>query len=349
MAADTMERLGIGRGTYVVKVNNRKILDGLMETVGLGGEAEAPRRLTVLRAIDKLDRLGRDEVGQLLGGGRRDESGDFTKGAGLERAAIDAVLAYAGAPSTNRLAGSNSMALRQLDDSFGKTASAAQGIEELREIAALCESAGYGHDRVRIDPSVVRGLEYYTGPVYEVDLLFEVADLSGRPVRFGSVAGGGRYDGLVARFRGEPVPAAGFSIGVSRLAAALAHLGRLSDGEPAGPVVVCVMDRDRLADYLAMAQELRDAGIRAEVYLGGAGLKTQLKYADRRKAPVAVLQGSDEAQRGELQLKDLALGAEMARSIAGHAEWREARVAQRLVPRQALVATVRDMLAPRSV
>ena len=123
-------------------------------------------------------------------------------------------------------------------------------------------------DRIRIDPSVVRGLEYYTGPVYEVELLLETKDEKGRPVRFGSVGGGGRYDGLVSRFRGEPVPATGFSIGVSRLQAALTLIGKLDTKPAPGPVVVTVFDDDRIADYQKMVAKLRNAGIRAELYLG---------------------------------------------------------------------------------
>jgi histidyl-tRNA synthetase len=376
MAADTMERLGIPRGSYVVKVNNRKVLDGVMEAIGLTGDENAGRRLTVLRAIDKLDKFGPEGVRLLLGPGRKDESGDFTKGAGLEEGAIDKLIDYVVRASgevtvledvttavtsgddqrdseilrfgSMRFKESNYSVVEDLRRTFGENETARAGADELAEISTLCAAAGYGRDRIRIDPSVVRGLEYYTGPVYEVELTFPVEGEDGKPVRFGSVAGGGRYDGLVGRFRPEPVPATGFSIGVSRLLAALTHLGRVKTGAEAGPVVVCVMDKDRFADYQKMASELRAAGIRAEVYLGGSGMKAQLKYADRRNAPVAVIQGSDEAAQGVVQLKDLALGAEMAKGIEGNAEWREARVAQKMVSRDNLVAEVRAMLAAAS-
>ncbi len=148
-------------------------------------------------------------------------------------------------------------------------------------------ASGYGSDRIRIDPSVVRGLEYYTGPVYEVELTLETKDEKGRPVRFGSVGGGGRYDGLVSRFRGEPVPATGFSIGVSRLQAALTMLGKIDTTPEFGPVVVTVFDRDRVADYQKMVATLRNAEIRAELYLGNPkNMGNQLKYADRRNSPL---------------------------------------------------------------
>ncbi|OCC01354.1 histidine--tRNA ligase [Labrys sp. WJW] len=339
MAADTMEKLGIPRGSYVVRVNNRKVLDGIMEAIGLAGDDNAGRRLTVLRAIDKFDRLGLEGVRALLGTGRKDESGDFTKGAGLDDSQAQTILDYVAGQS-----GSNADTLARIRPLVSGSTAGSEGVEELARIAELVEKSGYGTDRILIDTSIVRGLEYYTGPVYEVELTFEVKDDQGRPVRFGSVAGGGRYDGLVARFRGEPVPATGFSIGVSRLLSALTALGRVDTTGVAGPVVVCVMDQSRLPDYQAMASELRQAGIRAEVYLGGSGMKAQLKYADRRKAPIAVIQGSDEAEKGEVQLKDLALGAEMAKAIADNSEWREARVAQRLVPRAELVKVVKEML-----
>lgn len=296
MAADTLEALGIPRGSYVIKVNNRKILDGVMEAIGIGGEENAARRLIVLRAIDKLDKFDWVEVGKLLGPGRLDESGDFTKGAGLDESQIGQLKA----------------GLAPLDQQAeATTESGRQGQAELNEMAALFSAAGYGSDRIKIDPSVVRGLEYYTGPVYEAELLFEVKDEAGRPVRFGSVGGGGRYDGLVSRFLDEPVPATGFSIGVSRLLAALTALGKVSTTPEPGPVLVLAMDRDvaGMSAYQRIVKDLRDAGLRAELYLGSAGMKAQMKYADRRGSKVAIIQGSNEREAGEVQIKDLVLGA----------------------------------------
>ena len=164
----------------------------------------------------------------------------------------------------------------------------------------LVDAAGYGEDRIRIDPSVVRGLEYYTGPVYEVELTFEIKDDKGRPVRFGSVGGGGRYDGLVSRFRGEPVPATGFSIGVSRLQAALTALGKLDNKPEPGPVVVTVFDRDRIADYQKMVAALRNAGIRAELYLGNPkhSIGAAAQICRQARQPCAIIQGGDEKAQG---------------------------------------------------
>ncbi|TIU25567.1 MAG: histidine--tRNA ligase family protein, partial [Mesorhizobium sp.] len=282
MMADVMEALGIKRGDYVIRVNNRKVLDGVLEAIGLGGDQNAGRRLTVLRAIDKLDKLGVEGVQLLLGTGRKDESGDFTKGAGLDKPHIELVMNCVAAVGEMRA--SNHATVQDLKGSLGNISACEAGLNELEEIALLCDAAGYGPARIKIDPSVVRGLEYYTGPVFEAELLAEIPNEDGQIVRFGSVGGGGRYDGLVSRFRGEPVPATGFSIGVSRLMTALKNLGKLDISDVVAPVVVLVMDKDTesLGRYQKMVADLRAAGIRSEMYLGGAGMKAQLKYADRR-------------------------------------------------------------------
>jgi histidyl-tRNA synthetase len=344
LAADTMEALGIPRGSYVVKVNNRKVLDGVLESIGLGGEVHAGKRLTVLRAIDKLDRLGPEGVKLLLGEGRTDESGDFTKGAGLNEKEAEQVLAFTAAMGKSATA-----TLDNLESVVAGSKHGLNGVDELRAIAALSGDAGYGDGRIIIDPSVVRGLEYYTGPVYEVDLSFEIKNEAGRPVRFGSVGAGGRYDGLVARFRGEPLPATGFSIGVSRLLAALMHLGKIETRPEPGPVVVTVFDRERLADYQRMVSALRQAGIRAEMYLGSGKFGPQMKYADRRHSPCVVIQGGDERARGEVQIKDLVLGATLT-SIKDRDEYlkKQAEV-QVAVPEDKLVEAVREVLERHGV
>jgi histidyl-tRNA synthetase len=356
MAADTMEALGIPRGSYVVKVNNRKLLDGVMEAIGIGGEENDRRRIMVLRALDKYDRLGVDGVIQLLGGGRKDESGDFTPGAGLTLLQIDAILdtirknfeidvVSQGILDVTR---PDSWSVLGIDPVDSETYE--QGVVAVGDLMTLLMGCGYQTDRIRFDPTVVRGLEYYTGPVYEVELLLETKDEKGRPVRFGSVGGGGRYDGLVSRFRGEPVPATGFSIGVSRLQAALTMLGKLDTKPELGPVVVTVFDRDRIADYQKMVAALRSAKIRAELYLGNPkNMGNQLKYADRRNSPCVIIQGSDEKARGEVQIKDLIEGARAAAAIASNQEWRESRPAQFSCSEDEIVAKVREVLARHDV
>jgi histidyl-tRNA synthetase len=354
MAADCLEALGIKRGDYVIKVNNRKVLDGAMESIGLGGAENAGRRLTVLRAIDKLDRLGVEGVRALLGAGRKDESGDFTKGAGLNADQIERVLQRV---QTDLLSDGSSLTLLGVGSNVGQIpagdAVEAEGFDELSNIQKLVREAGYGPDRIRIDGSVVRGLEYYTGPVFEAELTFEVRDDDGRPVRFGSVGGGGRYDGLVARFRAEPVPATGFSIGVSRLLAALRAIKSpiVAATSTPGPVVVLALDRDAdsMANYQRLVASLRQAGIAAELYLGSGGMNAQLKYADRRRSRVAVIQGSNErnAPGGpQVTIRDLKLGADLAKSTKDRADYLELRQqAQFPAPEAELVERVREVLA----
>lgn len=342
LAADTLEALGVARGDYVVKVNNRKVLDGLMEAIGvdLSGPGGNEKRLAVLRAIDKFDRLGLQGVEHLLGAGRRDESGDFTEGAGLAAEQISAVLGYLAVPRADRAG-----VIAAIGKAMGESVLGREGVTELSGMAALLDAAGYGADRIAIDATVVRGLEYYTGPVFEAELTFEVTGEDGHPVRFGSVGGGGRYDDLVARFTGQKVPATGFSIGVSRLQAALSLLSKSDERRDLGPVVVLVMDKGELPGYQRLTKELRDAGIRAEMYLGSSGMKAQMKYADRRGAAVVVIQGSNEREAGEVQLKDLIEGEKAAAAIKDNAEWKAARPAQVTVKQADMVAEVRRILA----
>ncbi len=387
MLADTLEAVGIARGDYIVRVNNRKVLNGVMEVAGVLDPSDPERfaheRGIVLRAIDKLDRLGTDGVRGLLGEGRKDDSGDFTEGAGLGSEQAEVVMGFVEAkqqvvdrlsiesglpdlsfqekwdalfasfaadgpdPKEPEIAQDdvrrwNGAILEHLEKLVQGSDTGAAGVAELREISELLEAQGMGPDRIVIDPSVVRGLGYYTGPVFEAELTFEILDEKGRPRQFGSVAGGGRYDDLVKRFTGQSVPATGVSIGVDRLLAALAAKGRVA-AEAQGPVVVTVMDRDRMADYQAMASELRAAGIRAEVYLGNPkNFGNQMKYADRRGSPVAVIEGGDEKDRGVVQIKDLILGAQIAQN-ATLEEWKD-RPSQIEVPRDELAARVRAML-----
>ncbi len=343
LAADALEALGIKRGDYVIKVSNRKVLDGLMESAGLSGDANASRRLIVLRAIDKFDKFGRAGVSQLLGAGRKDESGDFTAGANLETKQADQILALLEIGSAD----SNLATLADYRKLFAATDIARQGVDELEQMAQLFEASGYDRNRIRIDGAVVRGLEYYTGAVFEAELTFEVKGDDGNPVRFGSVGGGGRYDDLVARFTGQKVPATGFSIGVSRLQAALAHIGT-KRAAALGPVVVLVMDKAEIAAYQKMVQQLRASGIRAEMYLGSSGMKAQMKYADKRNSPCVIIQGSDERANNQVTIKDLIEGAKAAAAIKDNKEWKAARPAQLTVSAGEMVDEVAKIIALHS-
>jgi histidyl-tRNA synthetase len=320
-----------------------------MEAIGLGGDENAGRRLTVLRAIDKIDRLGAKGVLELLTTGRTDESGDKTDGAGLDREQamkiVDFCVGGVGGGERSLFESNNSSRIARLRHVFPGTRSYQSGLDELEDLSAFALTAGFEADVVGIDPSVVRGLEYYTGPVFEAQLTFEVPNEKGQPVVFGSVGGGGRYDGLVGRFRGEDVPATGFSVGVSRHASALKAIGKLGDESFSGPVVVTVMDRGRMAQYQQMVAELRNAGIAAEMYLGESGMKAQLKYADRRHAAAAIIAGSNEFDSGKLQVKDLAAGKAEAASIGGHDAWRDERPGQYEILREELVPRIKQLLS----
>ncbi|NVK33939.1 MAG: histidine--tRNA ligase [Rhodobacteraceae bacterium] len=350
MMADVMEALGLKRGQYVIRVNNRKILDGVMEAIGLGGEDDTERRLNVLRGMDKFDKFGAEGVRLLLGVGRKDESGDFTAGVGLAEAHIDAIVEILEANSLDDLVDysdgltfkTKALSTLTANDNFEA------GFNELKLISDLVRTAGYDKDRISIDPSVVRGLEYYTGPVYEAELLFDVTNEKGDVVQFGSVGGGGRYDGLVKRFTGRDVPATGFSIGVSRLITALKNLGKLGTDDVIAPVLVTVMDGDTegLTRYQKMVQDLRAAGVRAEMYQGNwKKFGNQLKYADRRDCPLAIIQGSDERAAGEIQIKDLIEGKRLSAEIEDNVTWRESRPAQVTIKEANLVDTVKTLLA----
>lgn len=316
MASDALEALGLRRGEYVVKINSRKLLDAVLQAA----RVDAAQRGTVLRAVDKFDRLGADGVRLLLGAGRKDESGDFTRGAGLDDEQIALVMDLL-TGSTERYA-------------------ATPAFEDLDTIIKVLRAAGYGEDRAVIDTSIIRGLDYYTGPVFEAQLTFPVANDAGETVVFGSVAGGGRYDDLIARFTGQQVPASGISIGVSRLLSALKDRKR-----PALSPLVVVLALDDVDSSFRMGAELRAAGLRAETYVGTRKFGEQLKYADRRGAAVAVIEGSDERANNTVTLKDLALGAELAKSVESRAAWVADRPAQQSVPRAELVAKVHAMLA----
>ncbi len=334
MLVSALQAVGIARGDYLVRINNRKVLNGVLDATGV----DDGRAADVLRPIDKFDQIGAEGVLQLLTTGRKDDSGAFIDGVGLTVAQAQPVLDFL----TSKGVG-NAETLDNLGRAVGASPMGAEGVDELRQIADMLAALGVGEDQAVIDPSIVRGLGYYTGPVFEAELTFEILDEKGRKRQFGSVAGGGRYDGLVERFTGQKVPATGVSIGVDRLLAALRAKG-LAGQDTRGPVVVTVMDRDRMADYHAMAAELRAADIRAEVYLGNPkNFGNQLKYADKRAAPIAIIQGGDEALRGVVQIKDLILGAKLASEVS-HKEWKS-QPAQTEVARGDLVAAVREMLA----
>jgi histidyl-tRNA synthetase len=336
MMAEGLGAIGLRPGQAVVRINNRKLLNGLLSAAGVD---DYNQKLGVLRAVDKLDRLGVEGVTLLLGKGRKDESGAFTKGAEISAKAIDRVLAFVAAGAADR-AGS----LAKLADVIGGSAEGDEGLEELARIDQVLTSLGVGSDQAQFEPSIVRGLEYYTGAVFEAELMMETFDEKGQVMRFGSVGSGGRYDDLVARFTGEKTPATGCSFGVSRFIAALRAAGQGTASAARGPVVVIVFDQAAMGDYMAAAAELRGAGIAAEVYLGASGMKAQMKYADRRLSPAAVIMGGDEIAAGTVTIKDLDQGRALASGLTDNKEWREGRPGQVTAPRGELVAIVRRIV-----
>ena len=339
--AEAMEALGIPRGSYQVLVNDRKVLNGLLERIGCGDDVVP----AVLRALDKLDKIGPEGVRQLLGPGREDpnpESRDFTPGAGLTPAQIDPLMAFLEAPTDDRAG-----YLQKAAELVAGTKSGDEGLAAMTALDEILTERGVGSDQVVFSPSIVRGLGYYTGRVVEVELTFPV-EADGEQRSFGSVAGGGRYDGLVGRFMGQQVPATGASIGVDRLLAALKALGKLEGRTGTCPVLVTTMDKRLRADYQAIAAELRAAGIPTELYVGSGNVGKQFKYADKRQFTVAVVMGGDEAERGQVALKDLRKGQELSQAEEFQQDrraWLESLPGQLECPRADLVTKVKELLA----
>ena len=326
MFVDALAAAGVDARDVEIRLSSRKVMTGVLEIIGLDPADEA-RAGTVLRAMDKYDRLGADGVALLLGEGRKDESGDFTEGAGLAPGQVDQVLRFMeGADMAAALAGN---------------ATGAEGAAELDAIISTLAACGYG-ERVKLDPSVIRGLDYYTGPVFEAALTFDVENEKGQVVQFGSVGSGGRYDGLIARFKGQEVPSVGCSVGVSRLLTALRSKAALPAAK--APIVVLALEEAEMPRYHRMAQALRAEGIAAEVYVGGAGMKAQMRYADKRGAPIVVICGEDERTHGQVTVKDLRVGKEASSAIESRDQWTAERPGQETMPEADLVRVVKARL-----
>jgi len=351
--SEAMEALGIERGSYEVRLNDRKVLNGLLEVAGV----QEGQVATVLRALDKLDRLGEAGVRLLLGAGRKDEeSGDFTKGAGLEPQQIEVLIKFVLTPADGRAA-----YLSIAGELLGESKVGQEGLAEMRELDEILTERGIEGDRVVFDPGVVRGLAYYTGPVVEVVLTYPVPE-GQKP--FGSVAGGGRYDDLVSRFTGQKVPATGASIGVDRLLDSLKRLGKVEDRAGMCPVLIAMVEKKYRATYQRWADQLREAGIPTELYVGSGGLGKQFKYADRRQFTAVVVAGGNEIAEDQVSVKDLRQGQELSevnqvselasegasaedKAQAARADrkaWLEALPGQVTVAESELVSTVQGIL-----
>ena len=344
MVCDALELIGMDAEDYKFKLNNRKILSGIIQIAGINENQMHPVDDTffqnICRAIDKFDRLGLEGVRKLLGSGRKDESGDFTDGLNLSIGQIDfftELLSFKG---------SRREFLTNLRNILKKSEIGTQGLNELEEMIDIFLASGYSEDKFSFDPSVVRGLGYYTGPVFEVELNKKIIDKKGNEHSFGSISGGGRYDDLVKRFTGQNVPATGVSIGVDRLIAALQIEEKIKQNT-LGPILVTVMDKERYKDYQKIVNMLRQGGLRAEIFLGNPkDLGRQLKYADQRKSPFAIIQGSEEAEKEIVQLKDLNLGSKLSETISSNEEWKE-HPSQFEVPLANLICEIKKLLEPK--
>tara|TARA_B100001250_G_scaffold405067_1_gene421936 strand:- start:974 stop:2446 length:1473 start_codon:yes stop_codon:yes gene_type:complete len=336
MVFDVLEKLGFSSSEFCTRISNRKILSGLIENT-IGEKAKSKLfdvEGSIFRAIDKLDRLGEEGVRQLLGKGRKDQSGDFTKGTNLSESQIDEILEFLNISDID-----THTAMKKMESLIKNSSVGLEGIEELKRITEILLNNGYPDTYFKIDPSVVRGLGYYTGSVFETEFVEKNSSLGS----MGSISGGGRYDNLVSRFTGQIVPATGVSLGVDRIIMNLQNKGN-KERETFLPVVVTVMDKNFIDFYSKIAFELRKNGIGADLYLGNPkDFGKQLKYADSRKASYAVVAGSEEIGKNIVQIKDLNLGKNLSKNIQSNEKWKE-QPAQFPVKIEDLIKTMSELI-----
>ena len=283
MVSEILEKCGLNKEEYIIKISSRKITEELFKKINIDNNEQ---KLIALRALDKIDRLGWDGVKQLLGEGRKDKSGDFTQGANLSSSNIDIIE-------------------KELGKKLPET-------EDLLEILKIFND--YDFINYEFDPSIIRGLEYYTGPIFEVNLKFDVKNTKGQVIQFGSIGGGGRYDNLVNNFGNFEAPATGVSIGLDRLVYALMQKKEFKINQ-SKPIVICIFDKNLMKNYIKLQTTLRDAGISVEIYPGENKLKKQMEYANKIKSPAVILYGEDEIKSGKLTLRDLNSGKEKSIAI----------------------------------
>ncbi|MDE0109675.1 MAG: histidine--tRNA ligase [Bryobacterales bacterium] len=322
---DSLSAIDVGQ--YQVRFSSREVLNLLLQHTSISSE----RAEDVFRVLDKLEKIGIEKVKLELTHGYRDESGDTIPGVGLgndQVAAIEQFLSITGADRGD--------VLRQLRSLFRNVENSAEQLDVIESISSDLDALGYGSDRVALDVSIARGLAYYTGPVFEAVLL--------DAPQFGSVFGGGRYDDLVARFGGQPIPATGASLGVDRILAAMEHLGKVRSAKTPADVLVTVMDSALRQDCLQLAFALRRAGIRTEIHVGSGRLGKQLKRADKLGIPYAILMGSNEAERGVVTLKQMEVAHQAGAAISQHEDWKAARFGQREVARAEIAQTLASLL-----
>ncbi len=335
--------VALDAGPFKVRFSSRKILNLLLAYAGVpaelslrrgvGGEAVEKRPGTdVFRVLDKLPKIGIEKVRLELTKGYTDESGDKIPGLGLDAAQVARIEEFLNLKSDTRRG-----TLEQLTALFAGVEGADGVLKQVANISDTLAALGYDESKAIIDLSIARGLAYYTGPVFETTL--------DELPQFGSVMSGGRYDDLVKRFKGTSVPAVGTSIGIDRLLAAMVESKRVALKAATAQVLVTTMDAALTSEYLAIASQLRRAGIRTEIYLASARVGKQMKYADALGIPLVIIIGSDENARGVVQIKQMDLGLQLSASMATREEYRQARPGQFEVSRAKLVESVKDLLA----
>ena len=278
LISEILERCGLDKVDYTVKISSRKFTDNLFKKLNINSDEQ---KTTTLRALDKIDRLGWSEVQKLLGEGRKDKSGDYTKGANLKNDQIQII--------------ENALKSNETDS------------DDLLEIINIFKA--YNFKNYQFDPSIKRGLEYYTGPIFEVNLNFEIKNLKGQTIQFGSIGGGGRYDNLVSNFGNLDYPATGISIGLDRLVFALMHKKDFKLNA-ARPIVICVFDKNNTKQYVEILNKLREVNISSEIYPGEGKLKKQMEYANKIESPGVIFYGDDEIKKSEIKFRNLKTGEE---------------------------------------
>jgi len=283
LISEILEKCGLSKTDYTVKISSRKFTDELFKELNIQSSEQS---LTILRALDKIDRLGWKEVKKLLGKGRKDNSGDVTKGADLDENKIEILE-------------------KRIKDVQPNS-------DDVLEIIKIFNA--YNFDNYKYDPTVIRGLEYYTGPIFEVNLNFEIKNSKDQVIQFGSIGGGGRYDNLVNNFGNLDCPATGISIGIDRLVYALMQKKEFNI-KSNKPVIICVFDKEKIRDYINILKKLREKNISSEIYPGEGNLKKQMQYANKTNSPAVILYGDDEIKLGKPILRDLKSGKEISTEI----------------------------------
>lgn len=319
LISEILNSCGLEKSEFIIKISNRKLSKGLLEKLNITDEQ---KQSITLRAIDKLDRVGVEGVQYLLGKGRKDKSGDFTKGAELEESQIKEIIKFL---NIKNLSDKNFERIKEIATDNKSMNDGIKELELMEKYFSLFNFTNY-----IFDPTVVRGLEYYTGPIFEANLTFGVKNNKGQEIEFGSVGGGGRYDDLVKRFNNQDCPSTGISVGLDRLIYAILQKNKIK-AEKKNPVLICVFDEKYMDFYIKILNVLRSKNISAEIYSGSSNIKSQFKYADKRGCDFVILCGDDEVSKNVVTIKNLNVGKQMSENIKDRSEWKQSSEAQKTV------------------